>query len=131
MLFNIYFSDGEKQTAMCICHSEEDNKTQQSSDGNSNMRKTEWLHIRNALCSVKSKRMKTSRSVISNDAHLSCRLVPLLFFQHTGLWQCGHCSAMPGDPPQPRGLPRAVPEALSSLPVCGPAEWDPDGLREK
>lgn len=34
---------------MCIHHSEEDNKMQQSSDGISNMRKTEWLHIHNAL----------------------------------------------------------------------------------
>lgn len=34
---------------MYICHSEEDNKMQQSSDGISNMRKTEWLHIHNAL----------------------------------------------------------------------------------
>ncbi len=49
MLLNIFFSGREKQTAMCICHSEEDNKMQQSSDGIANMRKIEWLHIHNAL----------------------------------------------------------------------------------
>lgn len=49
MLLNIFFSGREKQTATCICHSEEDNKMQQSSDGIANMRKTEWLHIHNAL----------------------------------------------------------------------------------
>lgn len=34
---------------MCICHTEEDNKMHRSSDGISNMRKTEWVHIHNAV----------------------------------------------------------------------------------
>lgn len=71
----------EKQTPICICHSEEDSKMQQSSGGNSNMQKTEWLLVRArvaALCTVKSNCMKTRHSVISNDTHLSCLLCAAL-----------------------------------------------------
>lgn len=76
-------------------------RCRKSSDGISNVRETEWLHTHKAFtpaCAVKSNRTKTRHSVISNDTHLSCRLVLLLFSQHTGLRQRGHRSTMPVDP---------------------------------
>lgn len=66
--------------------------------------------------------MKTTLAVISNEAHPSRRRVPLLFFQHPGLWKFGHGGSMSADPPQPRGLSRAVPEALLRRPVRRAAE---------
>lgn len=44
-----FSSHREMQTAAWIFHPEVDNKMQQSSDGTSNMRKTEWMHTHNAL----------------------------------------------------------------------------------
>lgn len=68
---------------------------------------------------------------MSNAGPLSRRARLLLSLQGAGVRQRGHGGAVPADPEQPRGLPRAVPEARRPLPVRRPAEREPDGLREK
>lgn len=93
-----HFLFAEKPTPICICHSEEGSKMQQSSGGNSNTRKTEWLLVHTALCTVKSSCVRTRalchfqwRSFIM----LVCAALGLPASWSMGVWTRQHSACWP------------------------------------